>query len=69
MTDAIERRDFVRGAVMVAGATAAAALSQPASAKASGVLPAPPRVGLPTQTTGTATRAPRPARRMVAAAP
>ena len=31
MTDAIERRDFVRGAVMVAGATAAAALSQPAA--------------------------------------
>ncbi len=31
MTDGIERRDFVRGAVMVAGATAAVALSQPAA--------------------------------------
>jgi Fe-Mn family superoxide dismutase len=31
MTDAIERRDFVRGAVVLAGATAAVALSEPAA--------------------------------------
>ena len=31
MTDMIERRDFIRGAAVVAGATAAAALSEPAA--------------------------------------
>jgi Fe-Mn family superoxide dismutase len=31
MTDAFERRDFVRGAVMLAGATATVALSEPAA--------------------------------------